>query len=69
MKFTYTVSVEVERTQGKFASRDEIEEQILDALEGADPGVVSCDDGGEYEVVDWTVEVQDVGRSKKARVV
>lgn len=68
MKIEVKVSVEVERTMGKFASREEIEEQILDAIEGADPGMISCDDGGEYEVVDWTVEVQPVG-SKKARVV
>lgn len=62
MRFTYTVSVEVERTMGKFASRDEIGEALADAIEQADPGMISCDDGGEYEVVDFTVEEQAVKR-------
>ena len=41
MKFTFTVEVEVERTQGKFASRDEISEAIVEMLEGANEGEVS----------------------------
>lgn len=55
MRFTFMVEVEVERTEGKFASRDEIEEQIIEALEGADPCSYEGDAGGEYETVDWSV--------------
>lgn len=55
-RFTYTVTVEVERTEGKFASRDELSEQIMDELEGCDPGTVEGDNGGQYDVTEWTVE-------------
>ena len=55
MKFTYTVEVEVERTEGKFASRDDIGEQIADELLNADPGNVTGENGGEYEVTSWEV--------------
>jgi hypothetical protein len=54
--FTFKVTVEVERVEGKFASRDEIMEQLADALESADPGAVSGDNGGEYEVTSWAVD-------------
>ena len=55
MKFTYTVEVEVERDEGKFASRDELSEQFLDAIESADPGSVEGDNGGQYSVIAWVV--------------
>jgi len=58
MKFVFTVEVEVERVQGKFAGRDEISEQLLEAVEGADPGSVDgvgVDGDSEYEVTSWEV--------------
>jgi hypothetical protein len=58
MKFSFTVEVEVERVQGKFASRDEILEQLQEVVEGADPGSVDgvgADGDSEYEVVNWEV--------------
>jgi len=58
MRLTFTVEVEVERVQGKFASRDEISEQLLEAVEGADPGSVDgvgVDGDSEYEVTSWEV--------------
>jgi hypothetical protein len=58
MKFTYTVEVEVERDYGLFASRDEISEEIKDALEGADPGEVSgvgANGDSTYSVVSFDV--------------
>lgn len=58
MRFNFTVFVEVERTEGKFASRDEIAEQILEALDGANPGSISgvgADGTTEYEIVDFEV--------------
>ena len=55
MKFKFEVEVEVNRVQGKFASRDEIAEQITEALEGADPGQYEGGEGGEYETASWDV--------------
>lgn len=54
--FTLQVEVEVQHVEGKFASRDEIAEKLSEELESMDPGTVSADDGGEYEVVSWTVQ-------------
>jgi hypothetical protein len=58
MKITFTVEVELERVQGKFASKDEIAEQIADELGAADPGSVDgvgADGESEYEIVSWEV--------------
>lgn len=56
MRFTFTVEVEVERTQGKFATRDELADQIKDALENASPGDLQGENEGEYTINDWTVD-------------
>ncbi len=56
MEIEFRVIAQVERTEGKFASRDELSEQIAEALESADPSSLSGDNGGEYEVTDWVVE-------------
>lgn len=53
--FTFTINVEVEREEGKFASRDEIAEQIREAIESADPGSIEGEAGGSYSVVTWEV--------------
>jgi hypothetical protein len=56
--FTFTVTVELERESGKFAGRDEMAEQIRDALEGADPGSVDgigADGDSTYTVNAWDV--------------
>jgi hypothetical protein len=58
VNFTYTVSVSVERDEGKFASRDEVAEQLQEALESADPGSVDgvgADGSSTYSVVNWDV--------------
>lgn len=55
MQFTFTVSVEVNRTEGKFASRDELEEQLIEEISGADPGQLEGENGGQYEVTNWEV--------------
>lgn len=58
-RFTFTVAVELERVSGKFASRDEMADEIyftlgfaLDAL-AKDLG---ADGDSAYEITDWTVE-------------
>jgi hypothetical protein len=59
MRFELTVSVEVERIEGKFASRDEIRDNIAEALNDANPGTLDslgADGTSSYEVIDWVVE-------------
>lgn len=61
MRFSYVIEVEVERTEGKFASRDEVAEQLQEALEGADPSSidgVGADGTSSYEVSSWDVQEQ-----------
>lgn len=56
MKFEFKVTVEVERTEGKFASREELAEQIRDELEGAEPSSLEGENEGQYDVVAFEVE-------------
>jgi hypothetical protein len=56
MDFTFTVNVHIERTEGKFATKDEMEEQLIQALADANPNQLDGDDGGVYEVTDWDIE-------------
>jgi hypothetical protein len=62
MYFKFTVEAEAERTEGKFASRDELSEQIMDELVSADPSSLTGENGGEYEITSW--EVEEVGIKK-----
>lgn len=55
VRFLFTVEVEAERIQGLFASRDEIEVAIQQALDDANPGEVEGDNGGQYELTVWDV--------------
>lgn len=54
--FKFTVTAVMERTQGKFATREEMADHLREAIEGADPGDFYADEGGEYEVTEWEVE-------------
>lgn len=57
-RFTFTVEVEVNRTAGKFASRDEMADAIREAIEGADPGELDGlgpDGETNYTVDSWEV--------------
>jgi len=57
--FTFTLTVEVNRTSGKFASRDEIADAITDELNSADPGSLynlGADGESEYEIESWEAE-------------
>lgn len=58
MRLRLVVDAEVSFTSGKFASRAEVEDELLSALEGADPGSVSAGEG-EYEVDAWDVSSED----------
>lgn len=57
--FRFTVTVELNRESGKFASREELAEQLTEALESANPGSVDgvgADSDSTYAVDDWSVE-------------
>lgn len=57
--FAFTVRVTVERTEGKFAARDEIADALRDELEGAQPSEIyglGADGASTYEVTDFEVE-------------
>lgn len=57
-KFTFTVEVEVERVSGKFASRDDMENELITWLNDANESTLSGigpDYESEYEVTDWEV--------------
>jgi hypothetical protein len=63
MRFVFEVEVEVERDEGKFASRDELAEQIESALTDADPGTLDGDAGGSYSTSSWSVaEIDQKGK-------
>jgi hypothetical protein len=55
VKFSYRVEVEVERIEGKFASREDLGGQIQEALECADLGSLTGENDGQYETTSWEV--------------
>lgn len=57
MLFTFQTTVEVDHTSGKFVSRDEISDEISEAIESADPGSIDVSES-EYETTVW--EVTDI---------
>lgn len=59
MKFRFIIDAECERTEGKFAGREEIEEQFISELEGAQPDLSGLENGGSYEVSDFNVTADD----------
>lgn len=60
MNFRFIITATVNHVSGKFAGSDEIETQIQDALENADPMSYSGDGGGEYETGEWEVSSESV---------
>jgi hypothetical protein len=60
MRFQFMVEVEVEREEGKFASREDIGGQLAEELEGANPDQLTGENDGTYTVIDW--EVSEVER-------
>lgn len=71
MRFRIVVEVEAERVQGKFAPKEDVAEQIVEAIESADPGTISgvgADSDSEYEVVSWEVtEEEPPARPRRRR--
>lgn len=65
--FRFIVTVDVERSEGKFATRDELADQLREAIEGADPGDLEGENGGSYSVSSWEVEEEAVPKTKRVR--
>src|SRR5262245_17887704 len=55
VRFSYTVSVELEREEGKFMSRDEAHEQLEEALASSNPESIQGENGGVYNVIEWEI--------------
>lgn len=56
---TFKVTVQLDRTEGKFASREELADELVAQIEASEPyGVsgVGADGMSEYEVSDYQVE-------------
>lgn len=58
MRFDFLVSVDLERTEGRFASREDLGDQLREELEAANPDTVTGENDGEYQIIDWQVEEQ-----------
>lgn len=65
MNFSFTVNASVERTEGKFESRETIEAELVEALDGANPSSIEGENGGTYEVQDWSVDASPGPTDKK----
>lgn len=59
--FTFTVNVTLERESGKFMSREEMGDQLREAIESADPGSVDGGPDGDsvYQTIEWEVTSGD----------
>lgn len=62
--FTFTVTVIVERESGKFMSRDEVAEQLAEALEDANPDTIEggADGDSVVNVTEWEVVSDEASR-------
>ena len=66
MEFEFKVKVSAVRESGKFATRDEVAGQLIEAIEGADPGSVDgvgADSDTTYSVESF--EVEEIPRGKR----
>lgn len=63
MKQTFLISVEVERDEGKFASRDEISEKIIEEIDSSidmvDLSGLGADGNSVYSISDWDIKELD----------
>jgi len=66
-EFQFTITLQVERVEGKFASNDEISERIQEQLESLDFDLDGLGADGEstYEVVESDVDGGAVSRRRK----
>jgi hypothetical protein len=69
-RLVFQVEVELEREEGKFASRDEMAEAIIEWLESANEQSVDgigADGESTYEVTVWEVAVVDEQKRGRRR--
>lgn len=56
MYIEITVRIELQHSEGKFASREELAEQIIQVIEAADEGFYYGENEGSYETAGWSAE-------------
>jgi len=56
MLFQFLVTAEVSHSEGRFSTRDDLDQLITDAIEQANPGDLTGENDGEYTIDTWTVE-------------
>lgn len=60
MKIKLMVEVELRHVTGKFESAQTLAEAVRDDLDSANPSSLDGpDNGGEYEVTDWTITIEE----------
>jgi hypothetical protein len=63
--FSFLITVVLERDEGKFASRDDLQAQVQEALENADEGTWYTENDSTYSTIDWSVEEQEQPKKRK----
>ncbi len=58
-KMRFTIDIELQKTAGKFASKESVEEEIFNWLTDANQQTVEVEES-EYEVVTWDVYLKGV---------
>jgi hypothetical protein len=66
MEIVFTITVRVERESGKFVSRDDIAEQLIDVIQDANPGTVEVDES-VYNVESIEAEQEEPVKKGKVR--
>lgn len=59
MRLKFVVEIELERSEGKFESKDSLATQIQEAIENADYGDWTGDNEGTYSTVTWDVSREE----------
>lgn len=60
MKFRIVVDVECSKQGGgKFASKDTVQQEIIEAVDNANPGDITIEDA-TYSVDEWSVSAEEV---------
>ena len=59
MQITLKITADVQRVRGKFASKEEVIQEMISQMESANPYTVTgigADGESEYEIMEWEVE-------------
>jgi hypothetical protein len=54
-QYKFLITVGLSHLEGKYAPAEELRAQLAEVLDDANPGTITGDNGGEYEVEQWDV--------------